>query len=165
MRLLMAVGTMGLGDDARSCFTTRTRECGDEQDGFCPSIPSIRTEKVPPPRIIKQYAPIATANRQARQARRRRSPCRRSAMLCPWRCFWRPALTEQGAKTIAYKHAIKQRKAKRKESKARNNKTQRKQRNSKGNKQASKKADRAIILKYQARKSKHKKTIKTSKAI
>lgn len=29
----------------------------------------------------------------------------------------------------------------------------------------SKKADRAIILKYQARKSKHKKTIKTSKAI
>ena len=44
----------------------------------------------------------SSGKRQARQARRRRSPCRRSAMLSPCCCFWRSALTEQGAKTIAY---------------------------------------------------------------
>lgn len=75
---------------------------GDEQDRFGSFTSSIRTEKVPPPRIIFYYAPIATAIRQARQARRRRFPCRRSAMLCPLCCFCRPALPEQGAKTIAY---------------------------------------------------------------
>lgn len=62
-----------------------------------------------------------------------RSPCRRSAMFCPHCCFWRPALPEQSAETIAYitkkkhnngkekararKHKEKQAKAK-KESKA-----------------------------------------------
>ena len=85
----------------------------DEQDGFGSFPLSIRTEKVPraggglspckqSPRIIYHYAPIATASRQTRQARWRRSPCRRSAMLCPCCCFCRSALTEQGAKTIAY---------------------------------------------------------------
>ena len=135
----------GFEDDARRCFTTRTRDYGDEQDRFGSFPSSNRTEKVPTggcgvapsrisPRIMIYYAPTAKAIRQARQARRRRSPCRRSAMLCPLCCFWRSALPEQGAKTIAYNQSKKQRKAKRKESKARNNKTQRKQRNSKGNK-------------------------------
>ena len=83
-------------------FVVRTMGWGDEQDRFGSFTSSIRTEKVPPPRIIFYYAPIATAIRQARQARRRRFPCRRSAMLCPLCCFCRPALPEQGAKTIAY---------------------------------------------------------------
>ena len=69
----------------------RTMGLWDEQDRFGSFPSSIRTEKVPraggglspceqSPRIIKQYAPIAKANRQARQARRRRSPCRRSSI-------------------------------------------------------------------------------------
>ena len=127
----------GFEDDARRCFTTRTREfencssnhapiCqtlrtrgyGDEQDGFGAFPSSNRTEKVPPgglwcspmqaiPRIMIYYAPIATANRQARQARRA-FPCRRSAMRCPLCCFWLPALTEHGAKTIAYNQSAKE---------------------------------------------------------
>ena len=62
MRLLMTVGTIGLGD---------------EQDGFGSSPSSNRTEKVPPaggdvapckqsPRIMIYYAPIAKATRQSR---------------------------------------------------------------------------------------------------
>lgn len=142
----------------------------DEQDGFGSFPLPIRTEKVPPagggvapckqrPRIIKHYAQIATATGQARQARRRRSPCRRSAMLSPCCCFWRPALTEQGAKTIAYNHPEKR--AKQETTKHNASKETAKE----TSKHTNKKADRAIILKYQARKSKHKKTIKTSKAI
>ena len=92
---------------------------GDEQDRFDCFPSSNRTEKVPPggcgvapckqsPRIMIYYAPIATASRQARQARRRRSPCRRSAMLCPLCCFWRSALPEHGAETIAYNQSAKE---------------------------------------------------------
>ena len=125
------VRTRGLGGIMYTCWVViRTMGCWDEQDGFSSFPLSTRTEKVPPaggdvapckqsPRIIKQYAPIAKANGQARQARRRRSPCRRSAMLCPCCCFCRSALTEHGAETIAYNQSKNESKRNKRASKKR----------------------------------------------
>ena len=104
---------MGWGDDASRCFTTKNKGLWGwaRPIWLFPLVKPYRKStpggrwSIPlqsSPRIIKQYAPITTANRQARQARRRRSPCRRSAMRCPLCCFWRSALTEHGAETIAY---------------------------------------------------------------
>ena len=95
------------------CWNVRTREWGDEQDGFGSFPSSNRTEKVPPGgrwSIPLQAKPahndILCTNSKGNQAKQDkpagRSPCRRSAMLCPWCCFWRSALTEHGAETIAY---------------------------------------------------------------
>lgn len=93
------------------CFTTRTRALGlsantvrmSEQEvwGMSKTDLTVSPHQTVPKkypgrraiyprrisqRIIKQYAPIAKANRQARQARRRRSPCRLSV------CFARGAV-------------------------------------------------------------------------
>ena len=46
-------------------------------------------------------------------------PCRRSAMRCPLCCFWRSALTEHGAKTIAYNQSKNESKQKRETDKQR----------------------------------------------
>lgn len=109
---------------------------GDEQDRFGSSPSSNRIEKVPPagggvapgkqcPRIIKQYAQIAKAIRQARQDRRRRSPCRRSSIsagsdvsaLCIDR-------TGRGNNRIQSKQKTKKSKKKREQSKKQQNTTQ-----------------------------------------
>lgn len=117
---------MGLGDDARRCFTTKNkRVLGWARrilrfplvKPYRKSTPGGRwyTPGKQSPRIMIYYAPIAKAIKQAKQARRRRSPCWRSAMRCPLCCFWRSALTEQGAKTIAYNQSKNESKQKRKQ--------------------------------------------------
>lgn len=60
---------------------------------------------IPPPHKSAHNDILCTDSKgnQAKQDKPRRAfPCRRSAMLCPWCCFWRPALPEHGAETIAY---------------------------------------------------------------
>lgn len=71
------------------------------------------------PSIMIYYAPIAKAIRQSKPTPAERSPCRLSAMLCPWCCFWRSALTEQSAKTIAYNQSKNESKQKRETDKQR----------------------------------------------
>lgn len=88
---------MGWGDDASRCFTTKNKGLW----GWARPIwlfPLVKPYRKSTPggggvapckqsqRIIKQYAPIAKASRQAKQARRRRSPCRLSV------CFARGAV-------------------------------------------------------------------------
>ena len=143
--ILLECQNKKVGDDTRSCFTTRTRELGDEQDGFGSFPSSIRTEKVPPPRIIKQYAPIAKASKTSpAQA----FPLPPFCYAFPVVLFLASCIDRTGRKNnrIQTRKKTKKSKKKREQSKKQQNTTQAKKQQ---RKQASKKADRAIILKYQ----------------